>query len=597
MTVESVGYQVKWGGNSAAPIHFSISLQLNEIARGQITLDWNHKDKVGHGDTVELYRNDVLIWKGVVVGKRLDKGARTVELEVRGEEEKLNWTLFNKNGDFRVQYDNVAANTIAADILAVTGYALAECPTTVVSIRFEYAQRWAALQKLAEVLGKDLWLSADGVHIGDKGTTKTVPGFIALEKEEDSDGLINRAYVLGAGDGINQAAGTAEDSASQTTFGLRERAFALREYDSPTTLSTKAAQIVSESKDPIVSVRAVIPFTSDVIGLDVGDTITIDDADLGLSGNYKILRMNITPTKITLDVVNQVKYLSEKLKQMKERLEVIGVYEQGATNLYSVQDSDNADPTHPLELKVYVPPEAVAINRVKLNMVVGAFRAYSRATKGGGAATATSAAGGGTTQTSSASNAGQVYASNSTIRGFRASATLHEVKGYTATGTVKNANWRDTSNYIIYLKDNQGKSEQRTVTLAPGQSATYSWANNFSDFKDVTVTIQSSREDEVAITVTGEGQHTHTVTIPDHAHDVSIPDHAHEIDFAIYEIDTGATVDIEVNGQVVKTGSTGETDLDITQYIQTGWNTIRFTPSDLARIQASVFFQVFVRSK
>jgi len=601
MPAEAISYTLSntTQSYSTSPLNFSIRKELNEIGELSVELPFTSEinNKFAHGDTVELYRDSTLLFKGIIVEKELNKESKTIRLTILGEEVKLNWTLFSKNGSYRVQYDNIAADTIAGDILSGTGYSLAECPTTMLSMRFEYAQRWKALQKLADVLGKDLWLASDGVHISDKGSAKTLTYYKMIRKTENSEDIINKVHLLGTGDGINQYTATAEDTASQNDYGLRERAYILRDIENEDTLLLKAQQIITDNKDPVEYIEIEAPFTSDIISLDVGDTITINDSELGLSGDYRVKRLEIGPTTIRAELVNTIALLSDKLKEYYNGLESLGVYAQGATNLYSVQDSDNADPNHPLELKIYVPPEAIKINRVKLNLVIDPFRAYSKAIKGGGAGTVTSASGGGATQTSSASDAGQVHASDSDDYAGSLSVTLYSVKGYTATGSLTNNHHSDPTTFTVYLKDNQGKSEEREVTLGTGETATFSWSNNFPDFRDVTVTIDPIFADTLTINATGDGQHTHTVDIPAHTHDVTLPDHTHEIDFGIYEIDTGATVDIEVNGTVVKTGSTGETDLDITQYITTGWNTIKFTPSDLARIQASVFFQVFIQSR
>jgi len=567
---------------STSPSNFSIRKELNEIGELSVELPFTSEinSKFTHGDTVELYRDSTLLFKGVIVEKELNKESKTIRLTALGEEVKLNWSLFSKNGSYRVQYDNIAADTIASDILSGTGYSLAECPTTTLSMRFEYAQRWKALQKLADVLGKDLWLASDGVHIGDKGSAKTLTYYKMIRKTENSEDIINKVHLLGTGDGINQYTATEEDTASQNNYGLRERAYMLRDIENENTLSLKAQQIITDNKDPVEYIEIEAPFTSDILSLDVGDTITISDSELGLSGDYRVKRLEIGPTTIRAELVNTIALLSDKLKEYYNGLESLGVYAQGATNLYSVQDSDNADPDHPLELKIYVPPEAIKINRVKLNLMVGPFRAYSKATKGGGA----------TTQTSTASSANFAYGE---VEGVGTqSVTLNDVYGGRLVALIYNPSTTDTKRIqpTLYIGTTD-YNELDAIDIPPLGLVAVSYARYYSSKADREFKCEIYPSDstvEVYLLATGD---------TGHSHDITLPDHTHEIDFGIYEIDKNATVDIDVNGTVVKTGSTGETDLDITQYITTGWNTIKFTPSDLARIQASVFFQVFIQSR
>jgi len=567
---------------STSPFNFSIRKELNEIGELGVELPFTNEinSKFAHGDTVELYRDSTLLFKGVIVEKELNKESKTIRLTILGEEVKLNWTLFSKNGSYRVQYDNIAADTIASDILSGTGYSLAECSTITLSIRFEYAQRWKALQKLADILGKDLWLASDGVHIGDKGSAKTLTYYKMIRKTENSEDIINKVHLLGTGDGINQYTATAEDSTSQSNYGLRERAYMLRDIENENTLSLKAQQIITDNKDPVEYIEIEAPFTSDILSLDVGDTITINDSELGLSGDYRVKRLEISPTTIRAELVNTIALLSDKLKEYYNGLESLGVYAQGATNLYSVQDSDNADPNHPLELKIYVPPEAIKINRVKLNLVVGPFRAYSKATLGGGA----------TTQTSTASSANFTYGEAKGIG--TQSVILNSVYGGELLVLLYNSSTTDTERIQPTLSIGSDTfNDISAMDVPPLGVSTMTFTRYYASASDLEYKCDIYPSDsniEVYLYAIGD---------KGHSHEVSIPDHTHEIDFGIYEIDKNATVDIDVNGTVVRTGSTGETDLDITQYITTGWNTITLTPSDLARIQASVFFQVFIQSR
>lgn len=694
MVFVSLDYEIR---NPAVPYTMNagavrIERTLNDIGRAEVTLPLSSTvlNNFPKNAEVEILLNGSVVFSGIITRRELSKPHGTVKLVIYEKAIKLMWTLVSVNGDYRLQYDNIPASVIAGDILNGSGFTLAECPTTYVSLRLEYAKRWKALQTLADLLGADLWVEGTAVHIGTKGTTKTLNYMGTLGKAEDVGKIANRVIILGAGDGINQAEAAAEDATSISENGLHEAAFTMRNLDDMN-VGAAASQVLAVMKDAAEEVK-VEAFLPDALDVEPGDYLTLNDADLGLSGTYRVKRVRISGHRASFELANREDLLSDRVNELIKNLESLGVYAQGATNLYSIQESDNADPDHPITLKIYVPPEALKINRVKLNMTVSAFRAYSKAIAGGGATTVTSsagggiatttAAGGGTTITETTDAGGGYYSTKTTTSGGgvtvtsesggsvtvtsesgggavktstaeysgktsktgTSSVTLYDTTSYTATAEL--TYYGSTSADItLTLSDSWGASNSITQTLPPGGKMSISLTNARTSPADVTisasattgslsiravaetththdVTIPSHTHDvsipdhthtvtipdhdhDVTISIPSHSHdvtitlddHTHDIEIPDHTHDITLPDHTHEIEFGIFEIDTGATVSIKVNGTTVKTGSTGETDLDITDHIVKGWNTIELTPTDLARISASVFFQVFIQSR
>lgn len=192
----------------------------------------------------------------------------TIEIRGKSVDKKLDWTIFSKDqgqDDIRrVQYDNIAANVILGDILSGTGFSVGDCPSTVISMRFEYGRRRKCAKFLAERLGKDFWVSpGKKVYVGDKGVTREkLESFVARSHIEDPDRITNKLYCLGYGDGVNQLSVVVEDTESQGEYGLSEDAFVDRRFIHQDSLEAYGNFKVAELKDPINHVPIEVPFTT-----------------------------------------------------------------------------------------------------------------------------------------------------------------------------------------------------------------------------------------------------------------------------------------------------------------------------------------------
>jgi len=65
----------------------------------------------------------------------------------------------SSNNQYRIQYDNVAADIVLSEILSGTGYSVGNCPSTQVSLRGDYRSRLEWVVAVAEAL---VYLDADG---------------------------------------------------------------------------------------------------------------------------------------------------------------------------------------------------------------------------------------------------------------------------------------------------------------------------------------------------------------------------------------------------------------------------------------------------
>lgn len=201
---------------------------------------------------------------------------------------------------------------------------------------------------------------------------------------------------------------------------------------------------------------------------------------------------------------------------------------------------DNVDATHKLKLKFYIPDGVLKVQKLTLNFSVEAFRAYETGAASGGGSTATSASGGdGTFTSSSATGLGYGGSTDSAGGSHPHSYSSPDI----ATG------WTDISH-------------------------THDFSFSLSD-------------------------HSHSVTMPSHAHNVSLPTHTHGITYGIYESTDAAKCTVFVDGtlRLHNSGagySTDQANLDLTSWVSTaGWHTIEISSTQLGRINAAYFIQIY----
>ena len=153
--------------------------------------------------------------------------------------------------------------------------------------------------------------------------------------------------------------------------------------DLPTAESI-ASKLLLEKMTAITSIRVIPDEPLQVAGdLDVGDLVTVEDSEAGISGDYRIVGMTYISDygnlEMELELSNKTLNFIDQVTSAKEETEKLSKYMQGATNIYAINESENCDDTHYLNLRFFVPNEAVAINKVLLNFKLKDFRAYNSA--------------------------------------------------------------------------------------------------------------------------------------------------------------------------------------------------------------------------
>lgn len=219
--------------------------------------------------------------------------------------------------------------------------------------------------------------------------------------------------------------------------------------------------------------------------------------------------------------------------------------------LQSWQDGrcDNADSNNPLKLHIYIPNETSGIYKAALRIYTEGFRAYSKGT----------ASGGGRPQTTSGGQGGY----STTGSG-----------GYDTRYTEQYKNV-DGGMERVYTKTRDGEDYNRWIDIYLVKSHEHYFRVN---------------------------DHTHRVDINSHTHYVDLPDHFHDIVFGIYqEYASNVRMEVYINGNNRTSAVSGKSyiygrndELNLTKYLDTGWNEIEIKTNQRCRIDATIFIQALL---
>ena len=380
----------------------------------------------------------------------------------------------------------------------------------------------------------------------------------------DPQNVCTRLYPLGYGEGVNQL-GIADvndgvpylESRSEivSKYGIIERAWIDRRYENAESLKAAARAMLEALQEPRVEYEVDFAQLSggDLDRAETGKVVMIVDPETGIKTKTYITGMEITYDDITqsvLTIANQPADIASTVADLADRQRIEMAYAQGATQLYSQALQGNADTGNGLVMDFFIPNEMRIVNKVMAKVRIGRFRAYSKATEGGGATATTTTSGGGTEST--------------TRSGGGSSQT-------------------------------SGQSGGKTVleeTSQPSSSSAERHVHNFWLPKhEHTVRVPS---------------HSHEIDIPDHSHRLTLPDHDHEITPGIYFFGSPAGFTLLVNGQQRAAFTATTAEIDLTAYLTSAatgkvtrgaWQSIEIRPDGLAYISIDMYVQGFVQSR
>ena len=413
-----------------------------------------------------------------------------------------------------------------------------------------------------------------------------------IQKEVDPTSIVTRLYCLGYGEGDNQLGIESvnggvpylQANGEATTWGIKSSILVDRRFESAETLKAYGQALLNELKNPYksYSVRAVDLHRKAPDKYErffPGDIVRIIDKEDGIIEDLpivKVTKSDITgnPGDIQIEIANKSRDIAGSISELQDRTRINEVYAQGATNQMIVPFADNADPSNPAVMRIYIPDTMARINRLVLNYQLEPFRAYSKAVGGGGASVQSTSSGGGSSQSTSAG--GGSYDSTGSGGG-----------GYRTTDT-------DNSRNIWDL----GEPYSPGDVMSPVDGHSHGIVPHRHPHSHSVNIPSHSHTFNIP-------NHTHSVNIPNHAHSISIPNHTHELQFGIYQGTTADQVTVKVDGKAMPPVQPGQ-DIDIIPYLSVDaggkvqrntWHEVEIIPNRMTRVVANIFMQIFTNSR
>ena len=479
------------------------------------------------------------------------------------------WTLSQCDFDRRFEYSFENSNLLAAL------FAVPNC------FDVEYEWRWDTT-----VYPWLLSLKAPNENL--QAEIRYRKNLLGIKKVTDASKIVNRVYALGYGEGVNQLGIESvnnglpyvEDGSSQMRYGVLSSILVDGRYTIPENLKGYARQILEEASTPYISyeVEGIDRFrldNDDYGRMWPGRLVRVVDEADGITLRTRVVNVSKSdlradPGSIQVTLANKEQDIAGSISDLQNRALINETYAQGATNLMIQNFADDADPTHPAVLKVWVPDSAVRINKMVLTVAFEAFRGYSNAVSSTQINLTTTNSGGGTTS------------------------------GASSTSST-------TSSATELLPQN----------MAPGDDELANAVHNHGIAADVRLAKVDGNNNiigSVGWVPSGahtHGNHSHTVnlqhthSLPSHTHGITMPSHTHTMQYGIYEGDTASTATVKVDGQAMTTPTEWD-EIDIINSLakddsgkitRDTWHTIEILPNKQSRIVAALFTQLFTNSR
>jgi phage minor structural protein len=468
----------------------------------------------------------------------------------------------------------------------------------------------AIITKLHNILGGDIRVQERNSilyldYLLDQGVNNGVEirlgyNLKQMMREYDPINIITRLVPLGYGEGINQldisevnsGVDYLEDAGAKATYGVIEGVVTNKDIQNGSTLKLYGQTVLNEKKQPRLTYQQTALDLSVLTGHEdekysLGDTLHTICEVLNIDVYSRVIERERDlinePWNPTLTISTRPITLTNEIVDLKQRNLTLENAPQGSTYIDTFGYAENIDGGHPFQLPIWISPDILNVNRVRLHIDGQQYRAYERGMAAGGGITATSSSsaaftvtstsGGGVT-TSSSSGGGESTTSSSSSD----STTSFSTPGDLLTGAGMS---EDPSDPMAHFHAINGSDVSHSHNMSH-----YHWFS-VSDHSH-TVSIPD---------------HAHSVTIDSHAHTVSIPNHSHELDYGILEDSYPDNVYVILNEQTIAgpfgNGNSFSEDLDLTPYIGMPGATynLEITSGCNGRVNVWVSVQAFIQAK
>jgi len=188
-------------------------------------------------------------------------------------------------------------------------------------------------------------------------------------------------------------------------YGRRSRTYSAKEIIDEDFLQLMCTRKLVDQKDLIERIVIYPTDPTDITTVGIGDNITINDTNTGLSTEKRVISRELTIKwmegieELRLECSNKKPDFLEQIDKLRKETDTLNAYMQGATTVFNVSSYENCDVGYPLNLRFRLPDDVKAINRVLLSYKILNYRAYTNTSESNSATTVTgeSSASAGTT--------------------------------------------------------------------------------------------------------------------------------------------------------------------------------------------------------
>ncbi len=453
-----------------------------------------------------------------------------------------------------------------------------------------------------------------------------------IKYDIDPTNLTTRLYCYGYGDADNKLTIKSInndipyiDSPNIAKYGIIQKVWTDERYTIEESLLQAGKAMLSSLEEPTISYNIDIAFVKKAADLEAGDMVRVihDGSDI-YTRVVEVSKDNISgePFVGTVVLANKNSDITQSVADIADRQRISTTYSQGAETLFADSLYDNADTSNPAELSFTVPENAIHVNEILFSARLTNFRAYSKATKGGGAQATSTNSGGNSSTTSDASGQSQTTSENGgTIRatsenGGSSSATSDSfVIGLeNLSNSVTNDENRTNHNHglergqkiitdVRAVTDSDGKVSginYSSVNWAPSGAHTHGSHGHTVNIGSHQHTINiDSHTHKVTVP-----SHSHNVQLPSHSHGFNIPDHTHDIEYGIYKGSSASSMTVYIDDKLVGTYNSSIDNINLIQYmtknangeVLRGRHKIKIVPNSLTRVECVIQIRLFTNA-
>ena len=425
-----------------------------------------------------------------------------------------------------------------------------------------------------------------------------------IDRKKDPTNLTTRLYCYGYGEGDNKLnlktvnnGLTYLDSPNIAKYGLITRVWKDERFTNEASLLQSGKAMLKELEEPVISYEIDIATIRKAADLEAGDMVrVVDEGENVYTRVVEVSKDNVSgePLRGSVVLANKDTNIAQSVADMANRQRIAATYSQGAETLFADSLYDNADESNPAELSFTVPENAVHVNEILFSAKLTSFRAYSKATQGGGATSTTTNSGGGTS-TSTQSGGGNSTTSESGGGSRRSTDNGGDRVSTSSQDSTSNI-WTLSGSYSIPDVMSSAGEDGHRHRLVPHRHDHSHTVNIPSHAHDFNI---PSHEHRVNIP-----SHSHDVNIPSHSHNFNIPNHTHEIQYGIYKGSSASSMTVHIDNRLVGTFNSGANNINLISYmsknangeILRGQHTIRITPNALTRVECTVQIRLFTNA-